>query len=391
MHPTARALALLTVLALAPAAAQPVEFAVATPAASPAEAPAPRDSARTADADRQAERARLAELERQLAEVEADQSATVDFSGEVFTQYGVDVAGVGASRSDNSFSLGRWYLTAKSRLSETVGFRGTTDVVATDPAAGLGYTVIVKYAYLDWEARPGVTLRAGVIQTGWQHYVTKLWGYRGVSKTLGHQYKHVSMADVGAAVLAELPADLGSVAVQVQNGSGFRRPEADQFKDVSARAELTPFARTGGALAGVQAGAHVYRGRYDDGTDRVRYGALLGYKGDGYAVAVNAERREDGGVAGQGVSVFGRARVADVAGVGAFSLIGLAEAYDPATDLEDDRSTRGVVGLSYAPNSALSLTLDYQRTSTETPLFIRYDGTTTGADSGVFLHAILKY
>ena len=381
----------LALFVLAAAAAAPAAQPVADePVLIASQDPAP-PSAAAADSTRAADPDRLAELERQVAALEAEREAAVGLSGQVFTRYGLSTSGVGATRADNSFALDRWYLTAKARISESLQFRGTTDVVSTAPEARLGYTVIVKYAYFDWEARPGVTLRAGVLQTGWQHYVTKLWGYRGVAKTLAHQNKHVSMADVGAALFADLPADLGEVAVQVQNGSGYRRLEADQFKDVSARATLTPFARAGGPLAGVQAGAHAYHGQYDGGRDRVRYGGLLGYKGDGFAVAVNAERRRDGEAVGQGVSVFGRARVAEVDGVGAFSLIGLLDAYDPATDAVDDQTLRGVVGLAYAPTPALELALDYQRTSAETPLFERYDGTPTAVDSGVFLHAILNY
>lgn len=395
MFCNARLLALATLLAVAAAplatgqtaprflaSAAPQGGGVAAPTAdSTAEATGPADDPA----------ARLAELERQVAALEAERAGAIDFSGEVFAGYGRGTSGTGGEEGANSFVLDRWHLTAKARLSDALRFRGTTDIVSADPAARLGYTVIVKYAYVDWAARPWLAVRGGIIPTGWQNHVSGVWGHDEVAKTLAHGRGHVSIADLGVAAVASLPADLGHVAVQVQNGSGYRRLEADRFKDLSARTVLTPFAAGGGPLAGLQAGAHVYAGRSADGADRTRWGGLLAYETDRFAVALNTEGRLDGDVRGTGVGAFARARVAEGDRLGAVSLIGMVDRFDPSGTALDDREVRAVAGIAYAPTPDLTLTLDYQRTRSEAPRYERYDGTFTRVDAGVFLHAAITY
>lgn len=337
-----------------------------------------------------AEADRLAELERQVAELEAAAADAVQFSGEVYTRYGVATSGTGGSRAANSFSIERWHFTGRVRMSDAFSFRGTTDVVSTADA-GLGYAIVVKFAHADWKVQPWLTLRGGVIQNGWENHANRLWGYRAVAPTLAHSRRYMPIADLGVVALAELPRELGRVALQVNNGNGFRRLETDSFKDVSGRAILTPFASGRGALAGVQTGGYVYAGRYNDGRERTRWGGLLGYATPRAALVLNYEQRRDGAARGAGVGVFGRVRVAETERFGDLSLLGLVDLYDPNGAAADDGDLRGIVGLAYALAEPLTFTVHYQRTSAEAPRFERYDGTVTDVDSGVFVNAIITY
>ncbi len=320
-----------------------------------------------------------------------DDDRRTEFSGQVFAHYGWNATGTGATESFNGFALTRWYATVKTRLSDRLDFRGTTDVGMTD----VGYTAFVKFAYVDWRARPGLSLRAGVHQTGWQSYVNKVWGYRGVAKTMAQQQGHVSMADLGATLTADLPAHLGQAAVGVLNGTGFRRFETDRFKDVAAQLRLAPFAGGGGALAPVRLAGHIYRGRYADERTRQRWGGLIAYDGAAYTLAVNYEGRRDGEARATGVSGFGTFRLAAVPTVGTFTLLGLVDVYavddpngDPAVEAQRIRS---IVGLAYQPADGLTLSLDYQRNHAEMPVYDRYDGTLTDVDASLYLHVIVNY
>lgn len=344
---------------------------------------------------------RVADLEAQLVALQQAQAAAaaeaaqrdlerLDFSGQLFTRYGWNTTGTGAERHANVFALDRWYLTAQSELSERLRFRGTTDVVAAPEDARLGYTVIVKFAYFDWLLRPGVTLRAGIQQTGWQSYVTSVWGYRGVAKTMAHERGHLSPADLGATLTADLPDGLGEVALGVHNGRGFRSLEADRFKDVSARVVLHPFRHAPTALGAVQVGAHTYLGQHPDGRERRRWGALAAFERGAYTAAVNVEARRDGEVGGKGISVFGTLPLGRLASGGSFALLGLVDAYDPATGVADDRSLRTVAGVAYQPTPGLTLALDYQRIHAR-GAYARYDGVPVSADASVFLRGIVKY
>ena len=315
----------------------------------------------------------------------------VEFSGQLFTRYGWNVTGTEREENFNSFALDRWYFTARATLAENLSFRGTTDIVSTDGEGGLGHTVIVKYAYFDWQMRPWLSLRAGVHQTGWENYVTGVWGYRGVAKTMAHYQGHLSTSDLGATLAATLPGDWGTAAVGVHNGQGYRRLEADRFKDISGRLILTPFAGEGSAWAPVRVGGHVYRGQYSDGMSRLRWGGLVAYEGAEHTLAVNYEVRKDGDVRGAGVSVFGEWGLGSIANVGDFSLIGLLDAYDPDRETSDDHQLRSVAGLAYQPMPALTLSLNHQQVRGETEAFDRYDGTTSRVDGSILVQAILKY
>lgn len=309
------------------------------------------------------------------------------FSGQIFAHYRWNTSGTGATENFNSFALKRWYFTVKSSLSEDLDFRGTTDVRTVE---GNGLTPFVKYAYLDWSVQPGLSLRAGVHQTGWQNYVNKVWGYRGVAKTMAQYQGHVSMADLGATLTADLPSNFGQAAVGILNGTGYRNLETDQFKDLTGQLRLTPFANGGGALAPLQVAGHVYSGKYADERTRQRWGGMVAYDGGGYTLAVNYESRKNGEAEAAGVSGFGTLRVATVPAVGTFELLGLVDVYE-VDGAEDGQMVRSILGLAYQPTDNVTLSLDYQQDHAEAAIYEQYDGEFTDTDARLYLHLIVNY
>jgi hypothetical protein len=312
------------------------------------------------------------------------------FSGQIFANYSWNTTGTEATERFNSFALKRWYFTVNSSLSEQVGFRGTTDVKPSDT----GYTVIVKYAYIDWAVQPWLGLRAGVQQTGWQNYVNNVWGYRGVAKTMAQYQGHLSMADLGATLTADLPNGVGQAALGVLNGQGYRSVEANRFKDVTARLRLTPFTDGMHALAPLQVGGHYYEGHYTDGQTRQRWGGIVAYRGGRYTVAVNYEQRKDGAVRGRGVSGFGTARLVTVPQLGTFTLLGLMDVYridDPSGAAGEEQRVRSIVGLAYQPADGFTLSLDYQQNHADAPIYDRHNGALTDVDANLYLHVMLNF
>lgn len=329
------------------------------------------------------------------ASTTADPSASVpaddeplQFSGQIFATYQWNTTGTGATQNFNRFGFNRWYTTVKAGLSDALSFRGTTDVKLADA----GYSFIVKYAYLDWTLRPGLTLRAGIQQTGWQNYVNKVWGYRGIAKSMAQYQGHLSMADLGATLTTDLPSQSGALSVGVLNGQGYRAAETNQFKDIAGRVRLTPFKAGGGALAPLELGGHTYYGTHTDGSDRHRWGGLVAYNGDALTLAVNYDARKDGEATAGGLSSFGSLRLGHVRGVGTFSLVGLVDVY--ALDVpnrEDSEQVRSVTGLAYSPSGSVTVSVDYQQDWADEAVFSRYDDTFTDADGSVFVHLIVNY
>lgn len=310
------------------------------------------------------------------------------FSGQIFANYHWNTTNTGATENFNSFALKRWYSTVKAGLSEQLNFRGTTDVKHSDT----GYSLIIKYAYLDWEITPGITLRGGIQQTGWQNYVNRVWGYRGIAKTMAQYQGHLSMADLGATVAATLPGQRGEVALGVLSGNGYRAVEANQFKDAVGRVRLTPFKSTGSAWAPLEVGGHAYLGSYTDGSDRHRWGGLVAYNGDALTLALNYDARKDGAVTAQGLSGFGTLRLGRVSGAGAFSLVGLVDVYSIDTSNgTDGQRVRSVTGLAYAPTNGVAVSLDYQHNWANESIYSRHDGVSTDADGSLFVHLIVTY
>ena len=185
-------------------------------------------------------------------EVKESWTERVSFSGKSYLNYGVLLAGQAAGQPltlhKNGFDVTRAYLTVQARPTVWSTFKLTTDLGRVNDPKGedsLGgplkmsfdnrYFVYIKYAYLDMEE----PLLHGKIVLGQQglpgtELVEHLWNYRWVSKVLTDLQLLQTTTDLGVAYKGKAGKYL-EYHLAVVNGSGYKEPEADTFKNPMAR------------------------------------------------------------------------------------------------------------------------------------------------------------
>lgn len=336
---------------------------------------------------------------------------SVDVSGIIFGNFqyhvepGHDSAAdeqVRAGLDRNQFAIERLYLTVRSTLNPRTSVRATAELFNDDGAYGLR----VKYGYLDYrfvdnEATTAF-VRAGLLQNIMVDHEERFWP-RYVANAPLARAGYFSSADLGVAVGASLPRDLGEVYAEVVDGRGYQGVGSadDRFKDFGARLTLTPFvgspaARVLGPLvvspwyyrgdtASVfgpgsrRADAPGYLGPLDSGRRRDRYGLFAAWDDPRLQVGVSMARRRsevEGGAntpaspattttrTGELLGAFAVVRplaFADSAGRSPLAILLRYDRDDPNTDVAGH--VRYVVaGVAYDLTPDVSVALDYQET-----------------------------
>ena len=215
----------------------------------------------------------------------------------------------GQRRDFNQFTLERVYVTLRGAVVPKLDYRVTTDVYQTAPADNNGWTVRLKYAYLDYTfgaSLPWETMvRAGILQTVTIEQQEAFWP-RWLGPVPIDRHGFFQSADAGIAVRTALPNRLGEVYTHVVNGSGYTRREVDKFKDFAGRISLTPFsARENPLLASLTLSGWGYAGtlasRFSDdpfrpvgaGRTRDRWGLHAAVKDPNLTLAAEHSRRID--------------------------------------------------------------------------------------------------
>ena len=305
----------------------------------------------------------------------------VTVSGIVFGNYQYMLGG---PRKDFSqFLLDRAYLTVRGTPAPRTGIRLTSDVYQAEDN---GWSVRMKYAYVDYRVGGSdawaTTLRAGMLQTVAIEHLESFWP-RWLGPVAIDRHGFFQSADVGAAALTVLPAQLGEVYAHVVNGTGYTRREADRYKDLGVRASVTPFAgRATGVLASMALTAWVYEGAtagapLTDGSrrplSRDRWGLHAGIRGARLTAAIDHSRSSDDiqtgsdplGVVvtprdGAITSAFAIVRpLAPPAGTSRFGVVGRYDQVERG-DLPGSDYHYVLGGALYDVNSRLSIALNYQ-------------------------------
>ncbi|MBA7558213.1 hypothetical protein ES705_51006 [subsurface metagenome] len=112
----------------------------------------------------------------------AQEETEVDFKpsgqafGKVFWNYNYKLSGDANKKS--SFALQRAYLGYKYQFSENISAKITLDGARfNDDTEGIGFTVILKHAQLDWKVAEPVKLSLGLIGLNQFSDQEKFWGY----------------------------------------------------------------------------------------------------------------------------------------------------------------------------------------------------------------------
>lgn len=114
---------------------------------------------------------------------------------------------------------------------------------STAIAGKLDFAIWPKYAYVDFTKIPGLSDMGVKLRVGQQkNYfgTVELWEYPLIEKTITDLRKVCSSADLGAALLGEIPEGFGQYELAIHNGSGYKLLDANVEKQYSASVMVLP-------------------------------------------------------------------------------------------------------------------------------------------------------
>ena len=322
------------------------------------------------------------------------------FGGTLFGNYTYVINGTDG-KDFSKFDLERVYFTMKAQIADDWKFQVTTDVYR-NVAAGTYYSglaVRLKFAYLDYAAFPGLSVKFGMIQGVWNGTEEAFWKYRGIAKTVSDQNSYYSTADLGVSATYALPSKLGEVAFTMNNGDGYQSPELNRYKDYVFRASLTPFASVellkSLSVSGIGSVGSAGTTR---ALDRNRYGALVGYAysylsaGAEYIVRKDAPTNPDTVKTGNAFSLFGELKAPFAGLESKLSFIARYDGVEPNIDKGGDMTHFVVAGIVWKATDKLTLAIDNQLLICETNSLKRTtDNVLLNTDRRWFLHTILTF
>ena len=149
-------------------------------------------------------------------------------SGRIYASYSFDLS-EGAEYA-NEFDIDRAYINVKSKISERLSARITTDVGRlSDGEADAKVRPYLKYAYLEVkDVAPGVKVRVGMAGLGLIATHENFWGHRWIEKSFTDRNKLHSSSDIGLHAIGAH----GQFSWQggLVNGSGYGKAEDDASK-----------------------------------------------------------------------------------------------------------------------------------------------------------------
>ncbi len=322
------------------------------------------------------------------------------FGGTLFGNYTYVINGTDG-KDFSKFDLDRVYFTMKAQVADDWKFQLTTDIYR-NTAAGTYYSglaIRIKFAYVDYAALPGLSVKFGMIQGVWGGTEESFWKYRGIAKTLSDQNSYYSTADLGVSATYALPGKLGEVAITMNNGDGYQSPELNRYKDYAFRASLTPFtsveALKSFAVSGIGSIGSAGTTR---ALDRNRYGALVGYAyscvlvGAEYIVRKDAPTNPDTVKTGNAFSLFAELKAPFAGLESKLSFIARYDGVEPNVDKGGDQTHFVVAGVVWKATDKLTFAIDNQLLIAETNAMKRTtDNVLLNTDRRWFLHTILAF
>lgn len=191
--------------------------------------------------------------------VMATAEVKTEFLGYQWLRY-TDVVKGANEQGESGFSIPRTYLRWKM-ADKDAGWAGevTLDInmvkggqetsatavsyTSTAVAGKIDFAIWPKYAYVDLSKIPLLSDIEAKLRIGMQkNYfgTVELWEYPLIEKTITDLRKVSSSADLGVAILGELPEGYGSYELAVHNGSGYKVFDANVEKQYTASVMLLP-------------------------------------------------------------------------------------------------------------------------------------------------------
>lgn len=262
---------------------------------------------------------------------------------------------VDGETTQNEMAMKRGYFRLEPQFSQNIKGRFNLDFFSDDGADD-GVGIKLKYAYLDFANLvpiKGSKLTVGLMKTYFGTIYD--WDYTTIDKDPSDKYKFVSSTDYGLGISGYIPGGLGSYAVNVYNGEGYKKTGSDINKDMNINANLriTPIP---GVTVG---GSYMMQTKNDDEIDGEK----------------NPDRQENSLIAGVGKFAYGPAsilaqylmktaslpNVDDAEDVNTsvisimpvfkvnntFDVVARYDMHDPDTDADDDADSTIIGGVNY--------------------------------------------
>jgi hypothetical protein len=296
------------------------------------------------------------------------QNPNVSVTGVVYTQFLYQLKKDSITDSHlNSFDDTRAYINVLGSLPAGVKGRVTADIFRTSDGS---LTYRLKYGYVSYTPDSShITLKFGQMQTPWVDFEETLWDYRMQGTIAVDRNKYMSSSDFGAAVDGSWGFERVSVSAGVYNGENYNGGTGDQRQDVMGRVSIrlmeSDFA---GRVGGLRLSGYAQTGKPTGGGDRQRFLGMLSYRSKMITLAGEFAAVKDSNTAvsvplvkGTVISAFGVLNIPHTR----FALIGRLDMIDHDKDVDNDKLTRFIAGVSYTHSPNLRLLADIDNNSLE--------------------------
>lgn len=286
----------------------------------------------------------------------------------------------------NEFALQRGYFRLEPTFTDKIKGRFNVDFYSSDKTTDTeGAGLKIKYAYLDFKELVPLknsTFTVGLMKTFFGTIYD--WDYTTIEKDPSDMYKFVTSVDYGFGLHGYLPQALGTYALAVYNGEGYKKAGSNINTDMNFVGNLRVTPITGVTLGGSYMKKTVKNAQIDDGSgnmidnpDREEYSQLAAVGKFAFGpVKVLAQYLQkvksmpnDNSASDKTTNVISVMPVFKVNNK--FDIVTRYDIYDPNTDKDDDKEDTLILGFNYnilrdAKNSPLLFVqTNYQRTSYE--------------------------
>ncbi len=291
------------------------------------------------------------------AQAPAAQAPQLTVSGVVYGQYLYQLKDSLGAGNQNQFSIQRSYVNVIGRFSGGLLTRVTVDIA---PAGTGNQQLRLKYAYFGWTpTNSKLTYKLGLIHTPYVDWAEALWDYRMQGAIALDRNGYLTSADFGAGVDGHWNGEQVNAQLAFVNGEGYSGGTGDNHKDIELRASFRlKSTNDNSRVGGLRLTAYAGIGAPTSGGTRNRFLGNLSYKTQQITLAAEYTATKDTVTAtplaetsGSIISAFGVYKFKNSKA----AVIARVDLVDPNTDVDNNKQTRFIGGLSYqlTPNLRL--------------------------------------
>jgi hypothetical protein len=261
----------------------------------------------------------------------------------------------------NNFDLSRAYVNVRGSFAYGIKTRVTSDLYrAVDGSLALR----LKYGFVSWTPdKSPLTFKLGMLNTPLIEWLETLWDYRMQGTVALDRAGYLSSSDLGFLVDGNWGFDKVNLSAGVINGENYNKGVGDQRKDLAGRISVRVMGTDeGGITGGLRLTAYGHYGKPTGGGTRQRYVGIASYRSKALTFSGEISRTVDSALTNP-ITSKKTGRVMSVFGVfhpttSKFGVIGRFDTVDPNTNVENDRYSRVIAGVSYTMSSNLRVLVD---------------------------------